>query len=112
MNPEVGALIALFIAGSLVVTKTIDFIRAFDKNYAAPIWVWIGGSFLVGIAYTLGWHVNYVDAVTHLVPALVNAHIGTHTGEVLTGLAFGAGADFWHKVLANISAGTTKKLTN
>jgi hypothetical protein len=106
---EAFALIAALAAGALVVTKTVDLFRSFDKADKAPSWVWIGGAFVVGVAYCVGWQINLTDAGISLVPALAEQHLSPLAGSIVTGLCFGAGADFWHKVLANISASTDVK---
>jgi len=129
---EAATLLAVLIAGSLVVTKSVDLMReVFDKANRAPKWVWIGGAFVVGVVYCVGWQIDLTDVARQLVPALAPsptipipeggvavitnsspdmwASNATILGEVITGLCFGAGADFWHKILASLSAGTAAK---
>ena len=108
MNESTGLLLAVA-AGALVVTKTIDFIRGFDKNDKGPSWLWIGGAFAVGVAYCVGWQINLTDSAISLVPALAGKAMSPVVGQIVTGLAFGAGADFWHKILAYLAAATDAK---
>ena len=135
MNDAI-VLVAALAAGSLIVTKTVDFIReVLDKDNSASKWVWIISSMIVGLCYAIGWQVDLTEAVKNLIPALaplphMAVPVGTDTitftssgaadaalvgsgattvGMIITGLAFGCGADVWHKLLATISASTAVK---
>jgi len=133
---DAAVLFAAILAGSLVVTKTVDFAReTLDRNNSASKWVWIISSFIIGVTYAVGWQIDLTEAFKQLVPALaplphMTLPVGTDTvtytstaaadaallgsnptiaGEIITGLVIGAGADAWHKILANFSAGTAAK---
>ena len=110
MNEVAFGLIAALATGALIVTKSIDLLRELvDKSNRAPAWVWILGAFAVGVVYCVGWQVDLTGGAVSLVPALAGRSLSPLAGQIVTGLAFGAGADAWHKVLANLSAGTAAK---
>lgn len=110
MNAAV-VLIAALAAVALVVTKTVDFVRSVAGGWFEGVaaWVWIALSFVVGVAYCVGWGIDLSDGVLRLVPALAEVDFGPTAGTVLTGLATGAGADFWHKILKGMSSRTEER---
>ncbi len=98
----VGIITALT-AMSLVVTKSVDFIRnAFDRGTTrAPKWVWNVVALAVGVGYCLGWQLDITAAILEKVPALAE-HAGRLqgvAGQALTGILAGAGAGFFHELL-------------
>ena len=91
---------------SLVVTKTVDFIRNLvDKDDSAPTYVWNLAALGVGLGFALGWQIDLSASVAALVPALaVHAdRLSGIAGQVLTGFALGAAAGFWHELLDALS---------
>lgn len=77
--------VQVFLAASATVTKFVDFIRnLLDKSGRAPGWVWnvVAGAAGCAIAYQGG---------LNLLPA-------QQYGQILTGLAIGAGASGFHEI--------------
>lgn len=88
---------------SLIVTKLVDTVRnLFDAGNTYPKAVWTILPFVIGVGYALGWQLNFSGLVP-LPPALAETLTPRLTGvagQVLTGLAFGASAGFWHDLLS------------
>jgi len=100
-------LVAFLVAAgplAILVTKSVDFLRnAFDKEdkYKGS-WVWNVAAFAIGAGYCLGFAVNLAATIA-LRPELATRLTGVW-GEVLTGLAVGAVASFWHEQMSAASA--------
>jgi len=109
MDTAAGILASLA-ALSLTVEKIVSFIRnAIGKTSEGvdrfPTWVWNVVAMIVGLGFALGWQINLVPAVLKLIPAfeMSSALTGT-SGQVLTGLAIGAGSGFAYGVLQALEA--------
>ena len=84
------------------ITKVVDFIRSFDKDDSWPKGLWIALALFFGVAVALITASNFADLITGLRPEVVE-RLGGTTGQVLTGLAIGATASFWHEHLDRTS---------
>ena len=84
---------------AIMVTKLVDFVRnAFDKQGTWPKWSWNVLSFGLGVAYSLLTATNFINLVQGLNPGVTGKLTGTW-GQVVTGLAIGGTASFWHEHL-------------
>lgn len=104
MDEVTGVFVAFLIAVvplALLVTKGVDFVRnLFDSSGRAPKWVWNVVAFGLGILLAMGWEYNLVTTLAHAIPALAdNTALDGFWGQVLTGMAIGATAGFWHEKL-------------
>lgn len=107
MQDVVGVFTAFLVAAvplALMVTKGVDLVRnlfdPFNARTAKIPWVWNVLAFGMGVGLALGWQYNLVSALSHTIPALTNAStFDGVSGQVLTGLALGAMAGFWHEKL-------------
>jgi len=107
--PALAALTAaLVVAGpvSVAVTKIVDFVRNLvDAPDRLPKWLWGGLALLVGLVLALGWDINLLGGLIQAVPALADSSLGDGVvGNVLTGLAIGGMASFWHEKMDQWSA--------
>jgi len=84
---------------AVLITKLVDFVRQFDKGNTWWKGTWIALALALGAGYALATGANYVNAIQGLVPGLYTKLSGTG-GQVLTGLAIGAMASFWHEPLS------------
>jgi hypothetical protein len=104
-GPATAALTALVVVAlplAVLVAKAVDFVRNLvDTEDKLPHWLWNVVAFVAGIALCLGWGINLMSAVVAAVPALSHK-AGTQDvlGQVLTGMAVGAMAGFWHDKMA------------
>lgn len=82
----------------MAVTKVTDFIRnLFDKNDSLPKWVWNVVPLGLGVATALLYELNYSDLIPNLPPKLQG--LEGVSGQIVTGLALGAVASFWHELM-------------
>lgn len=86
---------------AILVTKTVDTIRNLTPD-TVPKVVWNFAAFVVGLAYCLLFGVNLAATIAFR-PEVMEKLEGTW-GEVLTGLAVGAVAGFWHEHMDKTSA--------
>jgi hypothetical protein len=89
------------------VTKVVDLIRNLfgTAEPNIPRWVWNVLAFVIGVAFCLGWNFNLFEPLVAAVPALKDSDLGAGSfGEVLTGIAIGGMAGFWHEKLDEWSA--------
>ena len=84
---------------AIFVTKAVDFIRSFDKGDTWPKALWIVSALAIGVVTALITGENFVGLIVGLKPEVVERLQGV-TGEVLTGLAIGGMASFWHEPLS------------
>lgn len=99
-----AAVVAAFALLSAGVTKVVDLLRnLFDKTDKFPKWVWNIVAFVVGIATAVGWNQNLTAEVAALIPAVEGMKVEGVPGEVLTGIAMGGFAGFWHELLDSLS---------
>lgn len=108
-SPTVAALVAaLVVAGpvSVTVTKVVDFIRnLIDRDNDMPSWLWNVVAFAIGLAICIGWGINVFGAIVATIPALAESDALSGTmGTILTGIAVGAMAGFWHDKMSQWSA--------
>lgn len=103
------AFLAAVVPLALLVTKGVDFVRnLLDKDDSAPKWMWNATAFIMGILLCLGWEFNLVSALAASIPALAeNTALEGIWGQVLTGMAVGASAGFWHEKLDQLSTQAT-----
>lgn len=109
MDDAFSAFTAFLIASlplAVGVTKIVDFIRNLvDATATAPRWVWNLVALVVGVAFCVGWGFNLFTPLVAAVPALKDSHLADGVpGEVLSGIAVGAMAGFWHEKLDEWSA--------
>lgn len=84
---------------ALGITKLVDLIRnVADKNDTLPKWVWNVVPIVLGIGYALVTATNFVNLVSGLNPN-VTEHLGNVWGQIVTGVALGGVAAFWHEHL-------------
>jgi hypothetical protein len=91
---------------AIAITKLVDFVRSFDKGDTWPKGLWIALALVLGVAMALLTGSNFADLIGGLRPEVADALGGT-TGEILTGLAVGATASFWHEHLDKTSSEAT-----
>lgn len=104
-----AALIASITILSLVVTKTIDFIRnSIDKEGTKPKSWWNIAAVVIGLAYCLGWQIDITSSMAQLVPALASQsdRLMGVPGQVLSGLIIGSLSGPFHQILENLSKRT------
>lgn len=80
------------------ITKLVDLTRnTLDKN-DDPAWKWLWNveAFALGILYALVTGSNFVALINGLSPEL-SERLGGFPGQVLTGIALGGVASFWHE---------------
>lgn len=99
-----GALTAFLIAAvplALLVTKAVDTTRnLIDGGDSFPKVVWNVAAFVFGLVLCLGWQFNPVAGLAAAIPALSDSSALTGVaGQILSGLAIGAMAGFWHEKL-------------
>jgi hypothetical protein len=109
MEAVTGVFIAFLVAAvplALLVTKAVDTVRnLIDRADTMPKVVWNVLAFAFGAGLCLGWQYNLVGTLSHAVPALTNStRFDGIAGQLLTGLAVGAMASFWHEKLSAWSA--------
>lgn len=101
------ALLAAIAAGAAVVTASVNVLRGIaDKDHTWPNWALDLVALAVGVGYALGWSVDLSAQAFALVPALAGdtSRLTGVAGQVLTGLAFGAGATFLAKAFNALGA--------
>jgi len=103
---EAIGLIAAIGASALVIEKVVSFIRrAFDAGNRVKTFWWNLLALALGVAYTLGWQLNFAVAATKLIPALATSdRLAGVSGQVLSGLAVGAAAGFWYAAFQALEA--------
>jgi len=100
------AFLAAVVPLALLVTKGVDFLRnLLDKGDTWPKWVWNLVAFGLGILMCVGWEFNLISAIASSIPALAdNTALNGFWGQVVTGMAVGATAGFWHEKLDEMSS--------
>jgi hypothetical protein len=103
---EAVGLIAAIGASALVIEKVVSFIRrAFDASNRVKTFWWNALALLLGVAYALGWQLNFAAAAAKLIPALATSGaLDGVSGQVLTGLVVGAAAGFWYAAFQALEA--------
>lgn len=102
-----GFLIALG-ALPIIVTKVTDMIRNAldtkrpDGTSRFPKVTWNVVPFLVGVAITLVYQLDYHDLIQGLPPGL--QHLTGVGGQIITGLGLGAVASGWHELFDSLSS--------
>lgn len=91
---------------SVAVTKAVDFLRNLvDGDDSLPKVTWNVVAFAVGVGLAVGWQFNLMVPLIQAVPALAHTtRLTGVAGQVLTGLAIGGMAGFWHEKLDSWSA--------
>jgi RsiW-degrading membrane proteinase PrsW (M82 family) len=102
MNEAFAAFTAFLIAAlplSVGVTKIVDTVRNLfgTAETKVPKVVWNILALVVGVAVALGFELNLFEALAAAIPALKPDIAAGTAGEVLTGLAIGGMAGFWHE---------------
>lgn len=109
MDNVLGVFTAFLVAVvplALLVTKGVDFLRnLLDKGDTLPKWLWNLVAFGLGVLLCIGWEFNLVSTLAHSIPALAeNTALDGFWGQVVTGMAVGATAGFWHEKLDEMSS--------
>lgn len=106
MEDVTGVFVAALAAAvplAVLVTKATDLIRNLVGDNGANTslrWVWNVVPLALGVGLCLGWGYNVAAALAHTIPALAeNSRLDGVLGQVLTGLAIGGMAGFWHEKL-------------
>jgi len=98
--PDFTAFLVLAVPIAVGVTKAVDLVRnAIDPNDSIPKVVWNILAFVFGVALCIGWQVNLASAA-----GLKQSSLAGTAGQILTGLALGAMASFWHEAMDAWSA--------
>lgn len=102
METAFAAFTAFLIAAlplSVGVTKIVDTIRNLfgTKEAAVPKVVWNILALVLGVAVALGFEINLVEPIAKAIPALKDWSVDPVAGQILTGLALGGMAGFWHE---------------
>lgn len=87
---------------ALGITKLVDFVRGFDATDSWPKGLWIALSMVFGVIYCLLTAANMVNLISGLRPE-VQGHLTGTWGQVVTGIAVGGVASFWHEHLDKTS---------
>lgn len=96
--PEFTAFLIAVGPVALGITKLVDFVRNFDNGDTWPKYLWILLAMVLGVATALLTGSNFADLITGLRPEVAAKLTGT-VGEVITGLAIGGTASYWHEHL-------------
>lgn len=121
MGEAFAAFTAFLIAAlplAVGVTKIVDTIRNLFGTAEAkvPKVVWNLIALGVGVAFALGFELNLFEALAAAIPALKGDIASGTAGEILTGLAIGGMAGFWHEKMdqwsSDAKASTTKGATS
>lgn len=104
MDNVTGVFVAFLIAAlplAVLITKATDLVRnLLDKGDTLPKGLWNVVPFVLGAGLCLGWQLNLATTLAHSIPALAkDTHLDGVWGQLLTGLAIGAMAGFWHEKL-------------
>jgi hypothetical protein len=99
--PDLTAFLVAVGPLAIMVTKTVDTLRNLTPDTDRK-WVWNIAAFTIGVAYCLLFGMNLAGEVAFQ-PAVAGALTGVW-GQVLTGLAIGATASFWHEQLDRTSS--------
>jgi len=99
--PDLTAFLVAVGPLAILVTKTVDTVRNIAGDISAK-WLWNVLAFAVGVLYCVLFAVNLVGNIAFR-PEVASRLTGTW-GEVLTGLAIGGTASFWHEHLSATSA--------
>jgi hypothetical protein len=106
MMPDLAAFLVAVGPLAILITKTVDTIRnALDKAGTWPKVVWNLAAFALGVAYCLAFGVNLAGLIDFR--GEVSSMLQGTGGEVLTGLAIGATASFWHEHMDATSSKAT-----
>lgn len=102
MDNVTGVFIAFLVAAvplAVLVAKVVDTVRnLIDNADSVPKWVWNVLALVVGVLICLGWGFNLVATLARSIPAFEgNDWADGVAGQILTGLAIGAMAGFWHE---------------
>jgi hypothetical protein len=88
---------------AIFITKAVDAVRSFDHGDTWPKGLWIALALVFGVVVALLTGVNFVGLVEGVRPEVAERLTGT-VGEVLTGLAIGGTASFWHEQMDKTSS--------
>jgi hypothetical protein len=104
-----GVLVAFLVAAlplAVTVTKVVDFVRnLMGKSEAnVPKWVWNLLAMVLGVIVALGFEINLIAPVAAAIPALKDWSPDSTMAEILSGLAIGSMAGFWHEKMDEWSA--------
>lgn len=88
---------------AIFVTKVVDAVRSFDKGDTWSKGLWIVLAMVVGVAIALITGYNFIGLIEGVRPEVLDKLTGT-TGEILTGLAIGGTASFWHEQMDKTSS--------
>jgi hypothetical protein len=97
---ELTAFLAAIGPVAILITKLVDFVRSFDKANTWPKALWIALALLGGVVYAFLTGMDFVHLINGLDPA-VTTGIGATGSKLVTGLAVGAMACFWHEPLSS-----------
>jgi hypothetical protein len=97
-----GVLVAFLVAAlplAVTVTKVVDFVRNLLGTGQAnvPKWVWNLLALALGVIVALAFEINLIAPVAAAIPALKDWSPDSTMAEILSGLAIGAMAGFWHE---------------
>ena len=96
---ELTAFLAAIGPVAIFLTKGTDFVRDFDKGDTRPKQLWIALPLAGGVGLALLTGANFVHLIVGLDPNVQSGLSGV-AGKVITGLAIGAMASFWHEPLS------------
>lgn len=108
MNVDFDAVLGVFVSFLVLaapiagfITKAVDFVRnLIDPSGTKPKVLWQVLAFVFGVAICLGWGFNPFSGLVRSIPALAeNSNFDGIAGQILSGLAAGAMASFWHEKL-------------
>lgn len=94
-----NALLAAIVAGSLVVTTTVDVLKHLLAKVRLPQGTWTLSGFVVGVAYCIGWQLDLSAQAMQLIPTLQTHRLTGVAGQVLTGLVLGTFSRYSHEIL-------------
>ena len=101
MDNVTGVFVAFLVAAlplAVLVAKIVDTVRNLLSSVAVPKVVWNLVALGVGVLVCLGWGYNLVATLAHAIPATSQSSSFDGTmGQIVTGMAVGAMAGFWHE---------------
>jgi hypothetical protein len=104
---EFTAFLAAIGPVAILLTKGVDFVRGFDKGDTWPKQIWIALALAGGVAAALVTGTNFVHLISGIDPG-VQSSLSGEAGKVVTGLAIGAMACFWHEPLSGWGTKSTQ----
>lgn len=103
-----SAFVLAFGPGAIGITKLVDAVRSFDKNQDWPKLLWVGLALAFGVVICLVFQINIIAGLVAQLPSFSGSHaLDGVAGQVVTGLAMGGTASYWHERM-DLASSTAK----